>query len=304
MSKKKKLNRICALVMSVSSCLLLTGCPAIYPELSEIAPTSYGEWDGNYIYCGNVRAKTTGEADEYLVQTVEKDGMIYRVAETTDYEYVGEEVWLCLTLANTGELAPTAQAETEGEENAEENAEEKVEEETTCLMRYDLRARTASAVYFGTAELPASHIHKIGASSIVLSHWTGTRDVYFRIDYNGNVLNENAWDDVHSAYYGEQDEYVLAMENGIYSYALWETGSYKAFYQAEADASVYVQYLKQGEKEGFLVHEQYVYVKDEGHITSTGEHVQRREDGLLFYDIGTGETTRILEKTEKKVCTL
>ena len=300
MSKKKKLNQICALVMSVSSCLLFTGCPANYPDLNEIAPEAYGEWDGNYIYCGNVRAKTTGAGDEYLVQNVVKDGMMYRVAETTDYEYVGEQVWLCLELENTGEIAQATQAENAGEENAEQNAQEKA----TCLLRYDLRTHTASAVYFGTAELPASRIHKIGEASIVLSHWTGTRDVYFRIDYNGNVLDENAWDCVHSVYYGAQDEYVLAMENGIYSYALWETGKYTAFYQAEEDASVYVYYLKQGEQEGFLMHEQYAYTKDEGHTTSFGEHLQRREDGLLFYDIGTGKTTRILEKTEKKVCTV
>ena len=42
--------------------LFLSACED--PTFEELIPESYGAWEGNYIYRGNVRSKTTGENPE------------------------------------------------------------------------------------------------------------------------------------------------------------------------------------------------------------------------------------------------
>lgn len=47
-----------AFVLAVGCLSALSGCRPDY------IPDGFGEWDGNYIYKGNVRSKTTGEDGE------------------------------------------------------------------------------------------------------------------------------------------------------------------------------------------------------------------------------------------------
>ena len=52
-----------------------SGCKNVY----DYKPESYGEWEGNYIYKGNYRSKTTGEDGEVLVSEVVYEGNTYQV---------------------------------------------------------------------------------------------------------------------------------------------------------------------------------------------------------------------------------
>ena len=70
---------------------VLAGCDSLY----DVAPKEYGAWDGNYIYLGNVRCKTTGEEEERLIERVEKEGVSYEVTHTLDHLFVEEELYLC-----------------------------------------------------------------------------------------------------------------------------------------------------------------------------------------------------------------
>ena len=110
----KEKSKIVSLLLAI--CFLgMTSCQSLY----DIAPKSYGEWDGNYIYCGNVRCKTTGEEDDYLIETLEKDGVAYTVMETTDCLYEGDDIYMCLQLQQSDDE----------------------ETYTSCLARYDIKAK-------------------------------------------------------------------------------------------------------------------------------------------------------------------
>ncbi|MBE5764804.1 MAG: hypothetical protein E7339_04275 [Clostridiales bacterium] len=82
------------------------GCKTLdefLPDMSE-----YGEWDGNYIYRGNVRAKTTGEDEELCLPEVTYNENIYLLDKLNDqgefyYLNDNEVLFLARTQLKTNE---------------------------------------------------------------------------------------------------------------------------------------------------------------------------------------------------------
>lgn len=75
---KKILTIFCFMIIIIG----LTSCN----KYEDLVPNSsdYANWDGNYIYKGNYRSKTTGEDEERLIKNIEYNGNTYYI---NDYNY-------------------------------------------------------------------------------------------------------------------------------------------------------------------------------------------------------------------------
>ena len=132
--KNKKL-RVGMAIASVlfGGVLLFSACYAP-PPLEDIVPTAYGEWDGNYVYHGYTKSKTTGEDTEILIETVTLNGAEYRVTGATDTYFLGNEMYSCLSVEPTGEI----------DGDTEDIPKEEI---TSCLVSYDLEKKTTKIIY-------------------------------------------------------------------------------------------------------------------------------------------------------------
>ena len=69
-------------------------------DVEDYVPASYGVWDGNYLYGGNAKIKTTGEDFTLLVSSVQTEYGELAVCGCIDYEIVGEKIYMALRLDN------------------------------------------------------------------------------------------------------------------------------------------------------------------------------------------------------------
>lgn len=92
MSKLKRL-----LTIGLASLFALgTICVSACQGMEDIIPETYGEWDGNYLYRGNGKSKTTGEDYERLVNTVEIDGTPYYAVYCVDSKIQADNMYMIL----------------------------------------------------------------------------------------------------------------------------------------------------------------------------------------------------------------
>ena len=92
----RKLKKISAIVFASLFTLMIGISVSACQSMEDIVPEKYGEWDGNYIYRGNGRAKTTAEDYKQLVQNVELFGESYTVLDCVDFEIKGDDMYLIL----------------------------------------------------------------------------------------------------------------------------------------------------------------------------------------------------------------
>ena len=87
--KKRALFLILLLILSLlPACDCVTGLEDLIPALD-----SYAEWDGNYMYRGNVRVKTTGEDVEFLLPEITYENKTYTIGEANtrdNYRFFGD----------------------------------------------------------------------------------------------------------------------------------------------------------------------------------------------------------------------
>ena len=91
---KKVITIICTvlLIFTLFSCV----------SYEEIKPneSDYATWDGNYIYYGNKRCKTTGEKEETLIEYVDYEEVRYYIEDTIDFCYIDNVIYFIFS-ANT-----------------------------------------------------------------------------------------------------------------------------------------------------------------------------------------------------------
>ena len=254
---------ICLLLVGALSFSALVGCASI----EEIAPEEYGDWDGNYIYRDNTRSKTTGEDDEYLVESVTLDGVDYKVQATQDSLYLDDIAYLCLTVESYGD------GETETETQS-----------LNCLVEYDLLAQTHEVVYYDEEGLSPERIFTVHEDYIVLQRegWRQT-PYYFKIDLDGNLLEdyEIAYSDC--TFLGAHKEYIIKSYNKELFYCTWQDGELKKMLTLGQAA-----YLDKIE----LVGEGFLF-RTKG---KTNAH------GLYYYDMKKGTTATLLDINAGKAC--
>ncbi|HHU80652.1 MAG TPA: hypothetical protein GXZ35_04895 [Acholeplasmataceae bacterium] len=92
------MKRVVIFLLFISSLLCLTGCMKEYEDMVP-SDEELAEWDGNYIYRGNIRTKTTGEDTETLVNEIEYEGKTYNIVEVIDYHYLNNEIYMIAKLS-------------------------------------------------------------------------------------------------------------------------------------------------------------------------------------------------------------
>ena len=167
---RKKLFSIILAVATLFSCFALSGCKDVY----DYKPESYGEWDGNYVYSGNYRSKTTGEDGERLVSEVVDEGITYQVElnnrnyseNSYTFYYYGDFIYLVM--------------------NGEAVDEDLEKKEKRFLVRYNLKEKTQETVLAETEEL-FEGISYVNDERIVLLD----DERWYAVDFNGNLIEEN-----------------------------------------------------------------------------------------------------------------
>lgn len=258
--KAKKILAGMLAVATLAACVSFSGCQTLY----EVAPKAYGEWDGNYIYRGNVRSKTTGVGDEYLIESVTHEGVEYAVTETTDFTYVGDNIYLCLQLWGDAK------------------------EWSSCLARYNVKDKTSEAIYLGTDDLSAFSVYKMTNNFIILSNGYSEGGL-FRIDYEGNILSKD-----ENALYGytEVGEYLLDLEDGKFSYRHWEEDAFTEMFTLPHKVNNFqAEYVERDGKTGFLIN---VHSPDD-----QGQNL----GGAYFYDL-EGTMYELIDLKDKQECYL
>ena len=95
---KKIITIICTvlLIFTLFSCV----------SYEEIKPneSDYATWDGNYIYYGNKRCKTTGEKEETLIEYVDYEEVRYYVEDTIDFCYIDNVIYFIFAASTNKDL--------------------------------------------------------------------------------------------------------------------------------------------------------------------------------------------------------
>ncbi len=243
--KKGKIATILTAI-ALTCCCFMTSCTSLY----ELAPDSYADWDGNYIYYANSRSKTTGQESEYLIESLEKDGKVYTVNDVQDFAYKGDDVYLCLQMVYS---VP----------------EQNWYEYTTCFACYDIQEQTSEVLFWETDELSVDSIYTMREDYLILnmgdSHYNAR---LVRMKYNGEILSEN---DNWVLDYKQVGNYLVDWRNDAFVYTTLENEEPITMFSFAGDFRDYeVEYYKDANNEGFLFE-----FKNQSYENS----------GLYFYDI-------------------
>lgn len=196
-------------------------------KISDIAPKSYGEWDGNYIYAGNIRCKTTGEADEYLVKTLVKNNVEYYVEETIDFAYKDDNIYMCLSL----------------------RSEEEESDAVDCFVYYDIKEKTTDIIYWDLENYGIEYIYNLSETFAVLNMGNNS---FLRVNYNGNV------EPIHE--YLNQlkqvGEYLIKFDyvTKTFLFRKWEETDYTVMFTVSDKVESNIEYVEEDGKKGFLVY--------------------------------------------------
>ncbi|MBQ4268203.1 MAG: hypothetical protein IJB97_00975 [Clostridia bacterium] len=274
-----------SLVFAVAIPLSFSACE----KVEDYMPETYGEWEGNYIYKGNGRSKTTGEDYEKLVESVTVDGATMYAAGCVDYEIVGDEIYMALYLS-IDESVRDARI-------ANSLVKYDVKEKTQTLIRYFPKSSdggTESMALTETVEI--DEIVCVTDTEIIVctSKWNGNsyyyKHNYIGVNFDGS-LSENDYSDLYGKrLYG--DEYFVENTKTGISYRTWENAEYTTVFTCAQDEDFTYEYLEKGDREGLLIYayqEQYVEEKDDT-VYVCG--------GVWFYDFGSDEKFSLTDGIE------
>ena len=255
-AKKTKLGILAGLL---AGCCFLTSCTSLY----DVAPKAYAEWDGNYIYCANMRSKTTGEGEEYLIETLTKDGTDYTFNYARDYAYVGDDIYMCLDMKTTTQV-------------------ENRYDYTTCFAVYNVQDKTSEVVLWGEDDLVIEYIYYMTTEYAVLRVHGGKYDsTLICVDFDGNIVYEDVdW----ALSYTCVGDYLVKYKDGAFVYSTWDNEAQNSMFRLDEDfRSFDATYYKDEKYEGFLIE-----VKGPYSFRYNSAH------GLYFYDVVKKQTCTLI----------
>lgn len=232
-------------------------------DFSDFVPNEYGAWDGNYVYLGNVKGKTTGEDPETLVSSVVIEEKTYTVEHCADYAFVGETLYLALVISD------------------------EALREKTCLVRYDLEMETSTLVYIQqetytgaiTGEevlvYDVEEIVKVLSDGIILQ---SNKQGWYKIDMTGSIRDGDCNELREFERAGAT--YLYKWENSVLFYRTWENETLNVAYDGTGSEAVSHQstYVEKENCKGFLL-ETY--------------DTNNFWNGLYFFDLLTGSLTAL-----------
>ena len=89
------MNKLLAGVSILFFSTSLVKCTYTYEEIKPL-DEDMGEWDGNYIYKGNIRCKTTGEDESILIEELVVEDKVYTIDYINDYFYKDDHIYMLL----------------------------------------------------------------------------------------------------------------------------------------------------------------------------------------------------------------
>ena len=89
------MNKLLAGISIILFSTSVTKCTYTYEEIKP-TPEDMGQWDGNYIYKGNIRCKTTGEDESILIEQITMDNVVYEIDYVNDYFYKEDHIFMLL----------------------------------------------------------------------------------------------------------------------------------------------------------------------------------------------------------------
>lgn len=264
---KGKKTKFGVLAGLLACCCFLTSCTSLY----DVAPDSYADWDGNYIYCANTRSKTTGADDEYLIETLTKDGTEYMYNYTLDYAYVNDDIYMCLNMKTT----------TQYEDRYDYD---------TCFAVYNVQNKTSKVILWGDDDLVIDYIYYMTAEYAVLYVHSKRYDSKFYnsnlicVDFNGNIVYEDVdW----ALSYTCVGDYLVKYRNGAFVYSTWDNEAQNSMFSLNVEISRFnATYYKDEKHEGFLIEVDGPYYK------------YNSANGLYFYDIVKKKTQTLIGYNE------
>ena len=217
-----------------------------------------GEWEGNYIYYGERRMKTTGGEYEGLLENVEKDGekIDYRIidgerreggVEVISYYYDGDDAYYCVVYG------------------AEQN----------CIIKYNIFTKEYKIIYYTEERSEFAIVIRIFRDNLmVVASGYYVESGYFILDHDGNVLQRiaNGYKD-----YLYLDDYIVNFAGTKIEYRTWSDENFKTiadgFSKNATDIELY--------NNRFYITSRYVGAN--------------AVDSFYIYDISTGRLVTVFE---------
>lgn len=297
MQKKKLVCIMLASLTAFTALLNMASCKepasgATNVTFDELVPEKYGEWDGNYVYCGNVKSKTTGESEETLVQSVTLGDETYSVTACNDYAIYGNTIYMALSVQSRNDA---------------------------CLVAYDVSTQSSKTLFYTQRKatdvqglLEVYELYSVdfvlSENYIVLSGWRSyeweednsgknipdgheSKNVRVVIDGNGNIVktDDGKYDDfmcVSKRYY---ENYVNTTDGTLLYAAAWEWERDPVLVcnlQAEDGYTKDAEFIDEGGSVGYLI---------ETRRKKTGEEREDRLVKLEWFDIGMKDTKTLFE---------
>ena len=247
-------------------CLLLfsTSC-----TLKEITPTSYGSWDGNYIYRGNGKCKTTGEDYQTLVNSLLIDGVEFEVTDCVDYLISKDDIYMLL------------------ECNADNSVTLDEQNSSTAIkviVKYNVTNKTQSLIWVVNVveEQDYSYVYRLAEIfndriilQITVSGWDYYEHEYYSIAFNGEVLSYE--EDYSEDWARVSKNYVVAK---IYNH---ETNSNELYYRTNEFSAPIFMYGSADYYEWYYVSKdgvEGILIKNESYNSETLKYTTKN---LIFY---------------------
>ena len=177
----------------------LTGCNLSYRD---VVPNEneLGLWEGNYIYQGNLRTKTTGENTETLVSEISYENKTYEIGDTIDYRFVNNDIFLLVDATESIETLSTR-------------------DEAFILLKYSPQNKETDICYFSSEISLLPSIYYVSSNYVILQNDDGLLKIDLSTKEIINIpLNEE--------YYLVED-YLIIRSNGIIQYTSLDQIEYK-----------------------------------------------------------------------------
>lgn len=181
----------------------------------DLYPKSYGDWDGNYVYISNYRMKTTGEEFSVLIDYIEIDGKVYdsyykyneeiKGLNVVDYFYYENNIYLILEYGVKKGI----------------------------LVKYDTYNKNYQIFYHFDLEAPYYGFFKLFKDSFLF----GGNNTLIHIDYQGNIIDENAIRYFYDYIYFQ--DYMFLIENGNIKMSFAGVENFEVIYESPNELKHY-----------------------------------------------------------------
>lgn len=295
MTKKKLVCVMLAGLLSTTALMNMAACKnpasgATNVSFDELVPEKYGEWDGNYVYCGNVKSKTTGESVETLVQSVTLGEETYSVRTCDSYVVYGNTIYMSLSVQSRNDACIVAYDVSTQSQKTLSYTQRKETDVPGLLVEYE--------PYYVDFVLSENEIVLGGRRSYVWAEDNSGKDipegydskfVRVMIDRDGEIMqtDDGKYDDFTCVDDGYYEDYVSTQKGSFLYAAVWgEDPVLVCDMQAAEGCEKTAEFIHEGASAGYLI---------ETRTTKTKTDNEERLVKLEWFDMGQKTTTTLFE---------